>query len=325
LSALYRFFKSVKLAVVLILVIAVLAILATLIPQKQEAAFYFHTYSPFLARAVLALGFDHFFRSILFLAPVSLFFVNLSVCTVDRMAVRSRRKARRRHGPDLIHIGLLVLIVGALFSVFARREAMVYLAEGEQIMLPGDYSLRVLRFEFERYPDGRPKDWISTVEVRRGAEEVIPSYAIEVNRPLKINRVKVYQTSYSEEARAELTGPDGAQYTIRSGEGFEWQGKLLLFQGVEQPGSAEAGRAIFEEWEGHERVDVLRLARGGMVGQYRVEDLSSLMVTGLKAVRDPGFPPVIIALILVAAGLSLTLLQKSKDLEIKDPEGEGQE
>jgi hypothetical protein len=319
LEALYKFLRSVKLAVVLILAIAVLSILATLIPQRQETAFYFHTYSPLVARVVLALGFDHFFRSVPFLAPVALFFVNLSVCTVDRMATRSRRNARRRHGPDLIHIGLLVLIVGAMFTVFARQEATVYLAEGEQIILPGDYALRVLRFDFERYSDGRPKDWISTVEVRRGDQEVIPSFAIEVNRPLKINRVKIYQSSYADEARALLTDPDGKQYTIRSGEGFEWQGKLLLFQGVEQPSSDKLGRAIFEEWQGHERVDVLRLSRGEMVGQYRVGDLSSQMVTGLKAVRDPGFLPVVIALIVVAAGLSLTLLQKRKDLE-----GDGQ-
>jgi hypothetical protein len=320
LEALYKFLRSVKLAVVLILVIAALSILATLIPQRQEAAFYFHTYSPFLARVVLALGLDHFFRSVPFLAPVALFFVNLSVCTVDRMAARSRRNARRRHGPDLIHLGLLALIVGAMFTVFARKEAMVYLAEGEQIVLPGDYALRVLRFDFERYPDGRPKDWISTVEVRRGDQEVIPSFAIEVNRPLKVNRVKVYQASYADEARALLTDPEGKQYTIRSGEGFEWQGRLLLFQGVEQPSSDGAGRAIFEEWQGHERAGVLRVARGEMIGQYRVGDLSSQMVTGLKAVRDPGFLPVVIALVVVAAGLSLTLLQKRKDLE-----GDGQE
>jgi cytochrome c biogenesis protein ResB len=320
LEALYKFLRSVKLAVVLILVIAALSILATLIPQRQEAAFYFHTYSQTLARVVLALGFDNFFRSVVFLAPVALFFVNLSVCMVDRMLVRSRRRARRRHGPDLIHLGLLVLIVGALFSVFARREAMVYLAEGEQILLPDDYSLRVLDFAFERYPDGRPKDWISTVAVTRRGEEVIPSYAIEVNKPLKINRVKVYQTSYADEARAELTGPDGKRYTIRSGEGFEWQGNLLLFQAVEQPASEDAGRAIFEEWKGHERVDVLRLARGETVGQYRVEDMSTRLVTGLKAVRDPGYLPVVLALILVAAGLSLTLLQKGRDMEREEQE-----
>ena len=314
-EALYKFFRSVKLAVVLILVIAVLSILATLIPQQQGPAYYYHSYSPLLARIMLALGFDEFFRSVLFLIPVGLFFINLSVCTVDRLIRRFRVKATRHHGPDLIHIGLLLLIVGAMFTVFARQEALVYLGEGEEILLPGDYSLRVLRFEFEQYEDGRPKDWISTVEVRQGDKEVIPSYAIEVNKPLKVNRVKIYQTSYAEEGRAILVDSEGKEYGISSGEGFEWEGKLLLFQGLEGAAFAEMERAIFEEWKGHQRTAVFPVARGESVGQYRVKDLSKRTVTGLKAVRDPGFLPVVFALIVVGAGLSLTLLQKQRDQE----------
>jgi len=315
LDAVYKFFRSVKLAVVLILVIAVLSILATLIPQQQDPAFYFHTYSPLAARAVIALGLDSFFRSLLFLVPTGLFFVNLSVCTVDRLARRSRGKAKRRHGPDLIHIGLLVLIVGAMFSVFARREAMVYLAEGEEIVLPGEYTVRVLSFEFEQYEDGRPKAWISTVRVRRNGEDVIPSYPIEVNRPLKVNRVKVYQTSYADQARAILVDPEGVEHGISGGEGFTWEGRLLLFRGLEGAAFPEMERAIFEEWTGHERTDVAVVARGEMIGQYRVADLSSRLVTGLKAVHDPGFLPVVAALIIVAAGLSLTFIQKRRDQE----------
>ena len=67
-------------------------------------------------------------------------------------------------------------------------------------------------------------------------------------------------------------------------------------------------------------MDVLRLARGETVGQYRVEDMSTRLVTGLKAVRDPGYLPVVLALILVAAGLSLTLLQKGRDMEREEQE-----
>ena len=145
---------------------------------------------------------------------------------------------------------------------------------------------------------------------------VIPSYPIEVNRPLKVNRVKVYQTSYADQARAVLVDPDGTEHGISSGEGFQWEGKLLLFQGLEGAAFAEMERAIFEEWTGHERTGVIPVGRGEMIGQYRVQDLSTRMVTGLKAVRDPGFLPVAVALIIVAAGLTLTFIQKRKDREL---------
>jgi cytochrome c biogenesis protein ResB len=123
LEALDRFFRSVKLAVVLLLIIVILSIMATLIPQTQDPGLYFHAYPPLLARVVIALGFDDFFRSLLFPVPVGVFFVNLSVCAVDRLVRRSEGRAKRRRGPDLIHVGLLVLIVGAMVSVFFRREA----------------------------------------------------------------------------------------------------------------------------------------------------------------------------------------------------------
>ena len=55
---------------------------------------------------------------------------------------------------------------------------------------------------------------------------------------------------------------------------------------------------------------------GETIGEYTVTELGSRDVTGLKAVKAPGFIPVVIALIIVAAGLTLTLVQKRKDQDI---------
>jgi len=310
LSALYNFFRSIRLAVVLILIIAVLSILSTLIPQGKDAAFYFHTYGAFWARVTLSLRFNDFFRSLLFLLPVGLFFINLSVCTVDRLVNRERRKARRRHGPDLIHIGLLLLIIGAMFSVFGRREGMVYMGEGDEIRLPGEYTVRLLDYEYEEYENGRPKDWISTVKVSREGEVLVPSFPIEVNKPLKIGGISVYQTSFAREDRAILRDAEGTSSAISRGEGFEWEGAVVIFRGI------EGSIAVFEKWENHSRTEAYRVGIGERIGEYTVEELGSREVTGLKAVKDPGFIPVVIALIVFAAGLTLTLIQKRKDRDI---------
>ena len=185
-EALYRFFKSVRLAIVLLLVLTVLSILATLVPQGQQPAFYFHNYPPLLARLITGLGYSSFFKSWLFLVPCVLFFINLAVCTVDRLAGRLKRKARRRYGPDLVHVGLLVLIVGALFTATGRQEGTFFLGLGDSIDLPMGYRLRLLDYAYQQYEDGRPRDWISTVEARRGESLLEASYPIEVNRPLRL-------------------------------------------------------------------------------------------------------------------------------------------
>jgi cytochrome c biogenesis protein len=310
LPALYKFFRSIRLAVVLILVIAGLSILSTLIPQNKEAAFYFHSYGAFWAQAILGLRFNQFFRSLLFLTPVALFFVNLSVCTVDRLVKREGRKTRRRHGPDLIHIGLLLLIIGAMFSVFGRKEGLVYMGVEDEIQLPGNYLLRLLDYEYVEYEDGRPKDWISTVQVRRDEEILVEEFPIEVNRPLNIKGIKIYQTTFAREGRASLRDPQGNSSTISSGQGFEMEGAVVIFRGI------EGGIAVFERWENHTRKEVYTIGIGQTIGAYTVTELGSRDVTGLKAVKDPGFIPVVIALIIVAAGLTLTLVQKRKDKQI---------
>jgi hypothetical protein len=310
LVALYKFFRSIRLAVVLILVIAVLSIVSTLIPQGKDAAFYFHSYGAFRARVILTLDFDDFFRSLLFLIPVGLFFINLSVCTVDRLANQERRKARRRHGPDLIHVGLLLLIIGAMFSVFGRIESLVYMGAGDEIQLQGQYLIRLLNYEYEQYEDGRPKDWISTVEVHRNGELLFASFPIEVNKPLRIGGIRIYQTSFAREDRAFLRDRDGINRPISNGQGFEMEGAVVIFRGI------EGHSAVFERWEQHSRTAVYRAAVGERIGEYTVAELGSRDVSGLKAVKDPGFIPVVIALIVVAAGLTLTFIQKGRDRDI---------
>jgi len=309
-KTLYKFFKSAKLAVIIILIIAVLSIISTLIPQGRDAAFYFHTYGAFWAQVILTLDFDDFFRSILFLIPVGLFFINLSVCAVDRLVNRERRKARRRYGPDLIHVGLLLLIIAAMFSVFARIESLVYMGEGDEIQLQGRYLIRLLDYEYKEYANGRPKDWISTVEVRRNGELMIASFPIEVNKPLRIGGVRIYQTSFAREDRAQLRDKDGISRPISNGQGFELEGAVVIFRGI------EGNTAVFEQWEDHSRTAIYRTGIGETIGEYTVAELGSRDVTGLKAVKDPGFIPVAIALIIVAAGLTLTFVQKRKDRDI---------
>jgi cytochrome c biogenesis protein len=306
---LYRFFRSVRLAVVLLLVLTALSLLATPIPQGREPAFYFHTYPPRLAQLITSLGYSNFFKSWLFLAPCLLFFVNLAVCAVDRIVVRLRRKARRRYGPDLVHIGLLLLIVGALLSAMRRQEGTFYLGKGDSIDLPMGYRLKLLEYVDRRYEDGRPRDWISTVQAARGGRVLADSYAIEVNRPLRLRGLRIYQASFQREDTAMLRDPDGQLVPIHGGEAFRWEKSVLVFAAI------DGELAVFERYENHAKVEELWRAVSQFIGPYTITELSTRELTGLKAVKDPGFGLVVAALLVVAVGLAFTFTQKSKDKE----------
>jgi len=269
-KALYRFFRSVRLAVVLILALTVLSLLSTFVPQGQPDHYYKARYSAFAAGLIAATGMGRFFSSILFLAPAVLFTVSLGVCAADRLVKRARTGAKRRYGPDLIHVGLLILIAGGIATSLARQEKLVWMAEDDEAAL---------------------------------------------NRPLRPAGMRIYQSSWTMEGAAHLRDAAGALSVAATGQGFQDGDSFWYFAEVSQPveGSAD-WQAVFEEWKGDSLASTRTLAAGAVIGPFTVERVSGRLLTGLKAVRDPGFAPVIAALAMIAAGLALSFTQKRGDM-----------
>ena len=314
---LYRFLKSVKVAVVLFIVLALAAIVATLIPQGREPAFYYAQYPDLIASLVLSLQFDHFFSSLLFVTAILLFTINLGTCAVDRIVGEIRKRRRRRFGPDLVHVGLLVLIVGGLVTFLGRREAFFYLADGEQMQVADRYVIQLESFEYYTYENGAPKDWISTVDVFEDGKLVIDDFRIEVNNPLSIGPIEVYQNSYGNRARTELIETSGATRMIEVGSYFRVGDTVYLFSGINSDSRFPGGMsADFEEWQNQRVVGGKTLGPGQRIGDYTVGEIEVREVTGLNAVQDPGYLPALIGFILCVVGLCLTYAQKIGDKEI---------
>ena len=74
-----------------------------------------------------------------------------------------------------------------------------------------------------------------------------------------------------------------------------------------QVASLRHGRARFG---GDKQVGGTTLGVGQTIGPYTVRDIQAREVTGLKAVRDPGYAPFLAALVLMMGGLVLTFVQK---------------
>jgi len=235
----------------------------------------------------------------------------LFVCAVDRLIIRFKRKIKKKLGPDILHIGVLILIIGTVITALGRRENVFYLGEGDTVQLPGKYSIHLKSFKYIKYEDGRPKDWISTIDVEKNQELIIDSFSIEVNKPLKIGSMKVYQDSYYKKNKLILKDSKGNKYTITSGQGFESEDILLIFVDIEKDEiNPYRNRAVFKKLKDNKLISVLYKTVSNKIGDFTIESISSQYFTGLKVVVDPGFIPVIFSLILIAFGITLTFVQK---------------
>lgn len=306
--------KSLRLAIGLIVVLTVGSLLATLIPQGKAAEEYFKLYPKLIAELVVQTGLGRYFSSLLFLIPALAFFFNLGACTVDRLIRELKKKHKRRHGPDILHIGLLVLVVGSLVSFSARSEGMVRLVPGESVELPAGEILRLMKFTDERYEDGRPKDWTSIVTLEKDGSVLKENIPIRVNKPLRVGDITLYQNSYSSTLGVAVTNPDGKVTNLARGESFE-EGDVRIFFMTTEMDASGAGEPLAVLRVKGEGVDgAVRAGSAGIaVGRYKVAAVQVLS-TGLQAVRDPGYPFVLAALILVGLGTALTFAQKMKDL-----------
>jgi cytochrome c biogenesis protein len=251
----WRFFASVKLAIVLLILITLASILGTLIPQGRSAAEYAARYGS-LAGLFTSLQLTHLYHSPWYLALLLLFALNIIVCTVARLGAKWRKAfglpaemdaqtvsamkiksrfrlalppssareriaghlrsrgyrlvvlapgnsavllARKRRlgqfGSDVVHVGLLVVLIGGFVSGLASRRSAIELREGQTTAVPhAPFEIRLDKFETEYYPEGAIKDWKSTVSVIENGTAVL-SRVVEVNHPLTYRRVLFYQTA----------------------------------------------------------------------------------------------------------------------------------
>lgn len=303
--------RSMKLAVGLLAYLAATSILATLVPQGMEAGFYQARYPRLLAEVLLQSGLTRFFTSLLFLLPSMLFFANLSTCAASRL-VREVKKPwkKRRHGPDILHLGLILLIIGAIYSFSARREGSVTMAVEDGVQLPDGRIMRLTKFEFLTYPDGRPRDWISTVDILKDGKADLAAYPIRVNHPLRLKDLSVYQVSHQALRHVLLRDPSGTEFEVAQG-GKTMVGASTVFFMAQEEGSSKAVLRLTDE---SGVSTVVKAGPGESAGVYAVVGFLERDLTGLEVVKDQGYVLVLVSLLLTALGLFLTFIQKLGDL-----------
>lgn len=312
---LYDGLRSVKLAAFLIVLLAILSVVGGIIPQGRSEAFYLQKF-PGQATLILALRLDAIFTGRVFLILAALFTVNLTVCSFHRFTGELKKpRKNRRHGPDFLHIGLIVLVFGAMLTARTRTESILYLAKGQTGSLPDGTAITLTDLKEERYPDGRPKSWESSIALEGGAIALV-----KVNSPLRLKGWTIYQQDWKSGARALFEDAAGMRFSLEQGARFAITGGSILFMDIRREQPAEVGADEYSgakallllEREGKRQV--LSVGKGDPVGLFSFEGFEKESISGLKAVKDKGYPFVAAGFAMALFGLFLTYIRRLKGL-----------
>jgi cytochrome c biogenesis protein len=108
----------------------------------------------------------------------------------------SRKRFFGLFGSDIVHLGILIIIMAGLISSTAGFRNHLPLLIEETKPVPGtDLSLKLNQFETLYYQDQSVKDWKSTITLIKDNQSILTE-TIEVNHPLSYKGILFYQTGY---------------------------------------------------------------------------------------------------------------------------------
>ncbi|MEN6460987.1 MAG: cytochrome c biogenesis protein ResB [Syntrophomonas sp.] len=153
---------------------------------------------------------DVFFNTVLFKCLLLLLFLNMVLCTINRLnrfksgfikGTKSRQWLPRQIGIILLHAGIVFILAGGTIYAYLGQSGEISIATGDTvdiskvITIDKPFSLRLDDFKIKFNKDGSPSQYYSYVTILED-DKIIRQETISVNHPLKYQEIKAYQQSF---------------------------------------------------------------------------------------------------------------------------------
>ena len=146
---------SVKFAVTLLVLIILFCVSGTIIPQGLDSSHYSRIYGP-AGEILFKLELTDVYRSPWFIGLLSLLWLSLLVCAKGRL-----KSWKKQTGSLLTHLGLLIILLGALINTLLGESGFVSLPKGDDqaIFLTGNSGYRFKKLGFLASLDELSINW----------------------------------------------------------------------------------------------------------------------------------------------------------------------
>ena len=140
----------------------------------------------------------------------------------ERLVFSARKGSLGRLGHYVVHVGLILVLVGGIFSSRLGYRTMEYGGIGDRIEVPRKtFRVRVDHLEVQTTEQGEIKDWFSTLTVLD--PDSVRTKTIQVNDPLSYRGITFYQAEWREDPRhigdiaLRIMNKEGEEIVRRSG------------------------------------------------------------------------------------------------------------
>lgn len=276
----------------------------------------------------------------------------------NRIHILARKKMLGLFGSDVVHVGLLVILVGGIISGAIGFGEDMQISEGQAVpVLNADFKILLEKFEIEYWPNGSIKDWKSTLTVLEN-ENPILTKTVEVNHPLSYKGFVFYQSTYGwdwQNPSLEIwakknTDPDfSKKILLRAGEKAVLEEENIEISVLNfvpdfmlnernqvttrslEPNNPAAflegwqdGEKIFSGWIFAKFPDFARMHSDAETDlKFELKDFEAPQYSGIQMSKDPGVNLIWTGCIILMMGLCLAFFWLPREIKILVEEVQG--
>jgi cytochrome c biogenesis protein len=242
-------------------------------------------------------------------------------------------------GPIIVHIGMIIVLLGAMWGAFTGFLAQEMIPSGSIFQVknifeagilsdrqvPKNWAVKVNRFWIEYTTQGAIDQFYSDLSVVNKEGEELKRETIFVNQPLRYDGVTFYQTSWGiAGAKVQLNNSPIFQLPIaqiptenKTNLWGTWiPTKPDLSEGVSLIVKDLQGTAIVYNQKG-ELVGAVRVGQSIEVNGISLKLIDLIGSTGLQIKADPGVPIVYAGFALLMAGVVMSYFSHSQIWALK--------